>query len=113
MLFVFLFFMPLLGAAWGAIVGAIGRHFANQGIGRDFIEQVRGKVKEGTSARFLLVGRVTTDWVVEAFKGGAEVRDHREQPVQRAGSDDQGGVCHLRGRTDRDAPGPPEPEGHP
>jgi uncharacterized membrane protein len=47
MLFGFLFFMPLLGAVWGATVGAIGRHFANQGIGGDFIGQVRGKVKEG------------------------------------------------------------------
>src|SRR5215468_916159 len=63
MLLGFLFFMPLLGAAWGAAVGAISGHFANYGIGRDFIEQVRGKVKEGTSALFLLVGPVTADRV--------------------------------------------------
>jgi uncharacterized membrane protein len=68
MLLGFLFFMPLLGAAWGAAVGALGGHFADYGIGREFIEQVRGKVKEGTSAMFLLVGQVTTDRVVEAFK---------------------------------------------
>ena len=68
MLFGLLFFMPLLGAAWGAAVGAIGGHFADYGIGREFIEQVRGKVKEGTSALFLLLGQVTTDRVVEAFK---------------------------------------------
>jgi uncharacterized membrane protein len=68
MLFGFLFFMPILGAAWGAAVGAIGGHFADYGIGKDFIEQVRGKVKEGTSALFLLVGQVTPDKVVEAFK---------------------------------------------
>jgi uncharacterized membrane protein len=68
MLFGFLFFMPLLGAAWGAAVGALSGHFADYGIGRDFIEQVRGKVTEGTSALFLLVGQVTTDRVVEAFK---------------------------------------------
>ena len=49
-------------------VGAISGHFADYGISRDFIEQVRGKVKEGTSALFLLVGQVTTDRVVEAFK---------------------------------------------
>jgi uncharacterized membrane protein len=58
----------LLGAAWGATVGAIGGHFADYGIGNAFIEQVRGEVKEGTSALFLLVGQVTTDRVVEAFK---------------------------------------------
>jgi uncharacterized membrane protein len=70
MLLGFLFFMPLLGAAWGAAVGALGGHFADYGIGRDFIEQVRGKVTEGTSALFLLLGQVTTDRVVEAFKAG-------------------------------------------
>jgi uncharacterized membrane protein len=68
MLFGLLFFMPFLGAAWGAAVGAISGHFADYGIGRDFIEQVRSKVKEGTSALFLLLGQVTTDRVVEAFK---------------------------------------------
>jgi uncharacterized membrane protein len=68
MLFGFLFFMPFLGAAFGAAVGALGGHFADYGIGRDFLEQVRGKVTEGTSALFLLVGQVTADRVVEAFK---------------------------------------------
>jgi uncharacterized membrane protein len=68
MLLGLLFFMPFLGAAWGAAVGAISGHFADYGVGNDFIEQVRGKVKEGTSALFLLVGQVTTDRVVEAFK---------------------------------------------
>ena len=68
MLFGFLFFMPLLGAAWGAAVGALGGHFADYGIGKDFIERVRSKVTEGTSALFLLVGQVTADRVVDAFK---------------------------------------------
>jgi uncharacterized membrane protein len=68
MLFGLLFFMPVLGAVWGAAVGAIGGHFADYGIGKDFIEQVRGKVKEGTSALFLMLGQVTADRVVEAFK---------------------------------------------
>ena len=68
MLFGLLFFMPFLGAAVGAAAGALSANFADYGIGRDFIEQVRGKVKEGTSALFLLVGQVTTDRVVEAFK---------------------------------------------
>jgi uncharacterized membrane protein len=68
MLFGLLFFMPFLGAAWGAAVGAISGHFADYGIGKDFIEQVRGKVKEGTSALFLMLGQVTPDRAVEAFK---------------------------------------------
>ena len=68
MLFGLLFFMPLLGAAWGAAVGAISGHFADYGIGREFIDQVRGKVTESSSALFLLLGQVTADRVVEAFK---------------------------------------------
>ena len=68
MLFGLLFFMPFLGAAFGAAVGALSAHFADYGIGKDFIDKVRQKVTEGTSALFLLVGQVTTDRVVEAFK---------------------------------------------
>jgi len=68
MLFGFLFFVPFFGAAVGAAMGALTGHFADYGIGREFIEQVRGKVTEGCSALFLLVGQVTTDRVVEAFK---------------------------------------------
>jgi uncharacterized membrane protein len=68
MLFGLIFFMPFLGAAWGAAIGALAGHFADYGIGREFIENIRGKVTEGTSALFLLVGQVTTDRVVEAFK---------------------------------------------
>jgi uncharacterized membrane protein len=68
MLFGLLFFVPFLGAAFGAAMGALSGHFADYGVGKDFIEQVRGKVKEGTSALFLLLGQVTTDRVIEAFK---------------------------------------------
>jgi uncharacterized membrane protein len=68
-LFGLIFFVPFLGAAVGAAMGALGGHLADYGIGRDFIEHVRGKVTEGPSALFLLVGQVTTDRVVEVFKG--------------------------------------------
>src|SRR5215470_2295691 len=68
MLFGLLFFMPFLGAAFGAAVGALTGHFADYGIGREFIEHVRSKVTEGPSALFLLVGQVTADRVIEAFK---------------------------------------------
>lgn len=68
MLLGWIFFVPLLGAAFGAAMGALGAHFADYGIGNDFLEKVRSKVTEGSSALFLLVGQVTTDRVVEAFK---------------------------------------------
>lgn len=68
MLFGWLFFAPFLGAAFGAAIGAMGGHFADYGIGRDFLEQVRTKVTQGSSALFLLVGQVTPDRVIAAFK---------------------------------------------
>jgi uncharacterized membrane protein len=68
MLLGMIFFVPFLGAAFGAGMGALSGHFAEYGIGREFIEQVRAKVKEGNSALFMLIGQVTTDRVVEAFK---------------------------------------------
>jgi uncharacterized membrane protein len=67
-LFGLIFFVPFFGAALGAAMGAIGGHFAEYGIGKEFIEQVRSKVTEGSSALFLLLGQVTADRVVEAFK---------------------------------------------
>src|SRR5262249_8343648 len=68
MLFGLLFFMPFLGAAFGAAVGALSGHFADYGIGKDCLENVRSKVTEGSSELFLLLGQVTADRVVEAFK---------------------------------------------
>jgi uncharacterized membrane protein len=68
MLFGWLFFVPFLGAAFGAGVAALSAHFADYGIGRDFLDKVRSKVTEGTSALFLMVGQVTADRVIEAFK---------------------------------------------
>src|SRR5262245_6616184 len=72
MLFGFLFFMLLLGAAWRAAVGALGAQVADYGIGKDFIERVRSEVTEGTAALFLLVGQVTADRVIDAFKEAAK-----------------------------------------
>jgi len=72
MLFGWLFFAPFLGAAFGAAVGALSAHFADYGIGRDFLEEVRRKVTEGSSALFLLIGEVTADRAVEAFKAATK-----------------------------------------
>ena len=55
--------------ASGATVGALAGHFADYGIDDDFIEGVRAKVTEGTSALFLLTGDAVVDKVQDAFKG--------------------------------------------
>jgi uncharacterized membrane protein len=68
LLFGMIFFVPFFGTAVGAAMGALSGHFADYGIGKEFIEQVRSKVTEGSSALFLLLGQVTADRVVEAFK---------------------------------------------
>ncbi len=67
MLFGLLFFVPLLGAIVGATAGAISGKFTDYGINDDFINELRSKVTEGTSALFLLTGQVTLDKVEAAF----------------------------------------------
>jgi uncharacterized membrane protein len=69
MLFGLLFFMPLLGMAIGAAIGGMMGHFTDVGINDEFINQVRAKVTEGTSALFLMSENATIDKVREAFAG--------------------------------------------
>jgi uncharacterized membrane protein len=69
MLFGLIFFVPLLGAAIGAGMGALAGHFTDVGIDDDFIKETRSKVTEGTSALFLMVSDVTEDKVIDAMKG--------------------------------------------
>jgi uncharacterized membrane protein len=69
MLFGLIFFVPFFGLALGAAMGALGGHFADYGIDDKFIEEVRSKVTEGTSALFLLSSGAVVDRVSEAFKG--------------------------------------------
>ncbi|HEY9715891.1 MAG TPA: DUF1269 domain-containing protein [Trichormus sp.] len=69
MLFGFLFFMPLVGAAMGTLVGGLAGHFSDYGINDDFIKNVRTQITEGKSGLFLLTGRVTADKVHDAFQG--------------------------------------------
>ena len=51
-LFGILFFVPVLGIALGAGLGAVFGKIEKSGIDQDFINQVRGKLKPGTSALF-------------------------------------------------------------
>jgi uncharacterized membrane protein len=69
MLFGLIFFVPLLGAAIGAGIGAMTGALTDVGIDDKFIDQVKSKVKPGTSALFALTSDVVIERVAEAFKG--------------------------------------------
>jgi uncharacterized membrane protein len=62
-----LFFIPVFGMAVGAGLGALMAKVAKTGIDKQFQDQVRDMVQPGTSALFLVVGKVTPDKAVEAL----------------------------------------------
>lgn len=64
LLFGLIFFLPFLGAAAGAALGALSGHFSDYGINDEFIEEVRAKVTEGTSALFVLTGHVDREAII-------------------------------------------------
>jgi uncharacterized membrane protein len=68
MLFGLIFFIPLLGLVAGAAIGAHSGSMIHIGIDEDFIESIRSKVTEGTSALFLMNIDAVEDKVVEAMK---------------------------------------------
>jgi uncharacterized membrane protein len=68
-LFGLIFFVPFLGAAIGAGMGGMTGALADVGIDDDFIQEVRDKVTEGTSALFALTsGATAPDKVVTELK---------------------------------------------
>jgi len=68
MLFGLIFFIPLLGLVAGAAIGALSGSMIHIGIDEDFIESIRSKVTEGTSALFLMNIDAVEDKVVEDMK---------------------------------------------
>jgi uncharacterized membrane protein len=67
LLFGLLFFIPVFGIAIGAGLGALMGKITKSGIDKEFQEQVRGMLRPGTSALFLMVEKVTPDKAVEAM----------------------------------------------
>jgi uncharacterized membrane protein len=65
LLFGLIFFVPILGAATGALFGSM----ADVGISNAFIDDVRQKVTPGTSALFLLSSDAVIDRVRSEFAG--------------------------------------------
>ena len=90
LLFGLLFFIPVFGLALGACMGALMGKVAKSGIDREFQDQVRGMLKPGTSALFLMVEKVTPDKATEALSqyGGTVLKSslskEGEQELQDA-----------------------------
>jgi uncharacterized membrane protein len=73
-LFGLLFFVPFFGMAIGAGMGALMGKITKSGIDKQFQDQVRGMLKPGTSALFMVVEQMTTDKALDALsKFGGEV----------------------------------------
>jgi uncharacterized membrane protein len=67
LLFGMLFFVPVFGIALGAGFGALMGKLTKSGIDKQFEDQVRGMLKPGTSALFLMVEKVTPDKATDAL----------------------------------------------
>jgi uncharacterized membrane protein len=66
-LFGLLFFIPVFGMAIGAGMGALMGKVAKTSIDKQFQDQVRGMLKPGTSALFLVLEKVTPDKAIDAM----------------------------------------------
>ncbi len=75
LLFGVLFFVPVLGIAVGAGLGAIMGRISATGIDEDLGDEVRRMLKPGTSCLFLVVEHVRPEVAVESLRhyGGTVV----------------------------------------
>src|SRR5262250_398143 len=64
-----IFLNPLLGLAVGAGAGAVSGALSDVGINDQFMKDLAGTMKPGSSALFVLVRHATPDKVLEELKG--------------------------------------------
>ena len=69
LLFGLIFAIPIAGLAVGAAIGTVAGTIRKYGIDEEFIDQVRSKVTEGTSALFLMTSNAVMDQLKEELKG--------------------------------------------
>ncbi|MGZ4592298.1 MAG: DUF1269 domain-containing protein [Actinomycetes bacterium] len=69
LLFGALYFVPLLGAAAGAGIGALTTAFGKVGITKEQMDTLRWQIREGTSALFVVTDEADLDRVGERFHG--------------------------------------------
>jgi uncharacterized membrane protein len=84
-LFGLLFFVPFFGMAMGAGFGALFGKIAKSGIDKEFEQQVRDKLKPGTSALFLVIEKATPDKAVAALSkyGGDVIKSSLSEETER------------------------------
>lgn len=83
-LFGLLFFIPVIGMAVGAGLGALMGKMGKTAIDRSFQEQVRDMLKPGTSALFMIVEQMTTDKALDALSkyGGTVIKSSLSEQDQ-------------------------------
>jgi len=64
-----MFMSPLLGFAVGAASGAVGGALSDIGINDDFMKELAGTLKPGSSALFVLVRKITIDKILAELQG--------------------------------------------
>jgi uncharacterized membrane protein len=90
LLFGCLFFVPILGIAVGAGLGGLFAKIEKSGIDQEFINQIRGRLKPGTSALFMVIEKATPDKALAALSiyGGTVIKSslskETEQNIQEA-----------------------------
>jgi uncharacterized membrane protein len=96
LLFGVLFFVPVFGMAVGAGLGALFGHMGKNAVDEEFQEQVRGMLKPGNSALFMIVEKVTPDKAVAALSkyGGTVLKTSLSEEATKKLQDElHGGVA--------------------
>jgi len=85
-----LFFVPVLGMAIGAGLGALFGKIGKSSIDKQFQDQVREQIKPGTSALFMILEQMTTDKALAGLSkfGGTVIKtslsEEQEKEIQDA-----------------------------